>query len=46
VSLDQLGKHREAESYYEDSLKLAAGNNISFSPDAVKSRLAYLEANQ
>jgi Flp pilus assembly protein TadD len=46
VSLDQLGKHREAKSYYEDSLKLAAGNNISFSPDAVKSRLAYLEANQ
>ena len=46
VSLDQLGKHREAKAYYEDSLKLAAGKNISFSPDAVKSRLAYLGAMQ
>ena len=46
VSLDQLGKHREAKAYYEDSLKLAAGKNISFSPDAVKSRLAYLGARQ
>ena len=42
VSLDQLGKHREARAYYEDSLKLATGKNISFSPDAVKNRLAYL----
>lgn len=46
VSLDQLGKHREAKSYYEDSLKLADGKNISFSPDAVKSRLAYLGDGQ
>jgi tetratricopeptide (TPR) repeat protein len=46
VSLDQLGKHSEAKSYYEDSLKLAAGKNISFSPDAVKNRLAYLGARQ
>jgi len=46
VSLDQLGKHREAKAYYEDSLKLAAGKNISFSPDAVRSRLAYLGAMQ
>ena len=42
VSLDQLGKHEQARIYYQDSLKLAAGKNISFSPDAVKSRLAYL----
>jgi len=42
VSLDHLGKHREAKAYYEDSLKLATGKNISFSPDDVKSRLAYL----
>jgi tetratricopeptide (TPR) repeat protein len=46
VSLDQLGKHREAKAYYEDSLKLATGKNISFSTDAVKSRLAYLGARQ
>ncbi len=46
VSLDQLGKHREAKAYYEDSLKLAAGKNISFSQDAVKSRLAYLGNRQ
>jgi tetratricopeptide (TPR) repeat protein len=46
VSLDQLGKHREARAYYEDSLKLAAGKNISFSADAVKNRLAYLETRQ
>ena len=44
VSLDQLGKHREAKSYYENSLKLAAGKNISFSSDAVKNRLTYLAA--
>ena len=44
VSLDQLGKHREAKAYYEDSLKLATGKNISFSSDAVKNRLAYLGA--
>jgi Flp pilus assembly protein TadD len=42
VSLDQLGKHEQARIYYQDSLKLATGKNISFSPDAVKSRLAYL----
>ncbi len=46
VSLDQLGKHREAKAYYEDSLILATGKNISFSPEAVKSRLAYLGASQ
>ena len=42
VSLDQLGKHKEARVFYEDSLKLASGKNIGFSPDAVKTRLAYL----
>ena len=42
VSLDQLGKHEQASIYYQDSLKLATGKNISFSPDAVKNRLAYL----
>jgi len=46
VSLDQLGKHREAKNYYEDSLKLADGKNISFSPDAVKNRLAFLGSSQ
>jgi Flp pilus assembly protein TadD len=46
VSLDHLGKHEAARSYYEDSLKLAVGKNISFSADAVKSRLAYLGAIQ
>lgn len=46
VSLDQLGKHREAKTFYEDSLKLASGKNISFSPDAVKTRLAHLGAVQ
>ena len=42
VSLDQLGKHKEAKTFYESSLELAAGKNISFSEDAVRSRLAYL----
>ena len=46
VSLDHLGKYREARAYYEDSLKLATGKNISFSTDAVKNRLAYLGAIQ
>ena len=42
VSLDQLGKHKEAKVYYEESLKLAAGKNINFSPGAVEDRLVYL----
>ena len=42
VSLDQLGKHREAKIFYENSLELAPGKNVSFSEDAVRSRLAYL----
>lgn len=46
ISLDQLGKHKQAKTYYEDSLRLAAGKNISFSTDAVKSRLVYLGANR
>ena len=46
VSLDQLGKHKEARVFYEDSLKLAAGKNISFSTDAVKNRLAYLGTSE
>jgi Flp pilus assembly protein TadD len=46
VSLDQLGKHREAKAYYEDSLKLAPGKNISFSSGAVKDRLVYLGSIQ
>jgi Flp pilus assembly protein TadD len=46
VSLDHLGKHKAAKLYYEDSLKLAAGKNVSFSADVVKSRLAYLGTMQ
>jgi len=46
VSLDQLGKHEQAKTFYEDSLRLAAGKNISFSTDAVRNRLAYLGAVQ
>ena len=46
VSLDQLGKHKEAKTFYEDSLKLASGKNISFSADAVRDRLTYLGAVQ
>ncbi len=46
VSLDHLGKHKEALAYYKDSLKLASGKNISFSPDAVRNRVAYLDSRQ
>jgi Flp pilus assembly protein TadD len=46
VSLDHLGKHKEARAYYQDSLKLATGKNVNFSADDVKSRLAYLETIQ
>ena len=46
VSLDHLGKHKAARTYYEDSLRLAAGKNVSFSSDEVKNRLAYLGALQ
>jgi Flp pilus assembly protein TadD len=46
VSLDHLGKHKAAKLYYEDSLELASGKNVSFSADVVKSRLAYLGAMQ
>ena len=44
VSLDQMGKHEEARTFYEDSLKLAAGKNINFSAAAVRTRLAHLDA--
>jgi tetratricopeptide (TPR) repeat protein len=44
VSLDHLGKHKAAKALYRDSLKLAAGKNVSFSEEAVKSRLAHLGA--
>ncbi len=46
VSLDHIGKHREAKAFYQDSLKLATGKHISFSTDAVKNRLAHLGAVQ
>jgi Flp pilus assembly protein TadD len=46
VSLDHLGKHKAARAFYEDSLKLATGKNVSFSEKAVKSRLAHLGALQ
>ena len=39
VSLDQLGKTDEAKRFYEQSLNLSAGQNISFSIEAVKDRL-------
>lgn len=42
VSLDHLGKYNAAKAYYEDSLKLAAGKNVSFSEDDVKNRLSDL----
>lgn len=46
VSLDHLGKHEAAKAFYEDSLKLATGKNVSFSEKAVKSRLAHLGASR
>ncbi len=39
VSLDQLGKVKQAERFYRRSLQLAAVSNHSFSIDAVKQRL-------
>jgi len=44
VSLDQLGKQDEAKRFYEKSLNLAAGKNISFSIEAVKDRLSKIAA--
>ncbi len=44
VSLDQLGKQDEAKRFYEKSLNLAAGKNISFSIEAVKDRLNKIAA--
>ena len=46
VSLDHLGKYREARNYYQDSLRLAAGKNINFSVDSVQKRIALLEARE
>jgi tetratricopeptide (TPR) repeat protein len=46
VSLDHLGKYREAKAYYENSLELANGKKINFSTDAVRNRLAYLGSSQ
>jgi len=40
VSLDQLGKRDEAKRFYEKSLNLSTGKNISFSVEAVKDRLS------
>lgn len=44
VSLDQLGKPDEAKRFYETSLTLSAGKNISFSVEAVKDRLSQITA--
>lgn len=44
VSLDQLGKHGEARRFYEKSLNLSVGKNISFSVEAVKDRLSKIAA--
>lgn len=44
ISLDHLGKYQEAKVYYQDSLRLAAGKNISFSTGAVQKRIALLAA--
>ena len=46
VSLDHLGKHEVAMAYYQDSLELAAGKNVNFSVDAVKTRLSSIIASQ
>ena len=46
VSLDHLGKYREARTYYLDSLRLAAGKNINFSVDSVQKRIAMLGARE
>ena len=43
VSLDQLGKTREAKKFYEDSLRLAENNPAGFSRQAVKKRLAQIQ---
>lgn len=39
VSLDQIGKHTEAERFYRSSLELSEGQNIGFSVQAVNDRL-------
>lgn len=44
VSLDQLGKQDEAKRFYEKSLNLSAGKNISFSVEVVKQRLSKMAA--
>ncbi len=46
VSLDQLGKQDEAKRFYEKSLNLSAGKNISFSVEIVKDRLSKIAARQ
>jgi tetratricopeptide (TPR) repeat protein len=44
VSLDQLGKTDEAKRFYEKSLNLSVGQNISFSVEAVQDRLSQIAA--
>ena len=44
ISLDQIGKYREARRFYESSLVLSTGKNINFSVDAVRKRLDQLVA--
>jgi tetratricopeptide (TPR) repeat protein len=44
VSLDQIGKQEEAKRFYEKSLNLSVGKNISFSVEVVKDRLSKMAA--
>ncbi|MDH5710163.1 MAG: tetratricopeptide repeat protein [Gammaproteobacteria bacterium] len=44
VSLDQLGKTKEALGFYKSCLSLAQGQNISYSKDTVENRIQVLSA--
>jgi len=43
VSLDQIGEKKQASRFYQASLKLAQGQNISFSIETVETRISQLE---
>ncbi len=43
VSLDQLGKQKQAVDFYQDSLDQSAGRNVSFSREAVQQRLTEIK---
>jgi Flp pilus assembly protein TadD len=44
VSLDHLGKYKQALAFYQKSLLLSNGSSANISPEAIKTRIDFLQA--